>query len=122
VTIPAGGSLFVVRHPDAFSWRYPHVQAEMILGPYAGNLGNAGERIELSMPGDVDNDGEGYYIRIDRVNYSDGSHPENCPNSVDLWPTGPDGSGESLIRKSLYDYGNDPENWLGASPTLDNER
>ena len=122
VTIPAGGYLFVVRDPEAFSWRYPHIQGEMILGPYAGNLNNAGERIELSMPGDVDNDGERYYIRIDRVNYSDGSHPDNCPGSVDLWPIGPDGFGQSLIRKSLDDYGNDPENWQGASPTPDNRR
>ncbi|MBN2312276.1 MAG: CotH kinase family protein [Sedimentisphaerales bacterium] len=122
VTIPAGGSLFVVRHPGAFSWRYPQIQAKMILGPYSGNLSNAGERIELSMPGDVDNDGERYYVRIDRVTYSDGSHPENCPGSVDLWPTGPDGSGQSLIRISLYDYGNAPENWQGASPTPDSRR
>jgi hypothetical protein len=122
VTLAAGGYLFVVKHPEAFSWRYPRIQAERILGPYDGKLSDVGESLELSMPGDVDNDGEPYYIRIDRINYSDGSHPENCPGSVDLWPTGPDGSGQSLVRKALADYGNDPDNWQSASPTPDNER
>ena len=86
----------------------------MILGPYDGNLGNASESLELSMPGDVDNDGLHQYIRIDRINYSDGSHPENNPGSVDLWPTEPDGDGMALTRKVPTDYGNDPDNWLAA--------
>jgi hypothetical protein len=58
VTIAAGG--------------YPGVPAEKILGPYDGKLSNAGERLELGMPGDVDKYGKRYYIRVDRVNYSDG--------------------------------------------------
>ncbi|MEJ2704969.1 MAG: lamin tail domain-containing protein, partial [Sedimentisphaerales bacterium] len=122
VTIPAGGHLFVVKHPEAFSQRYPRIQAEAIVGPYDGRLSDAGESLELSMPGDVDHDGEVYYIRIDRVNYSDGSHPESCPGSVDLWPTEPDGSGRSLVRKALTDYGNDPDNWQAASPTPESTR
>jgi len=52
VAIPAGGYLLVVKEPEAFSWRYPSVPAEKILGPYSGSLNNAGERLELSMPGD----------------------------------------------------------------------
>jgi hypothetical protein len=46
------------------------------------------------------------------VNYSDGSHPEDCPGDVDLWPTEADGFGLSLTRKSPADYGNDPDNWI----------
>jgi hypothetical protein len=69
------------------------------------------------MPGDVDNEGVRQYIRIDRVNYSDGSHPENCPGGIDLWPTEADGNGMSLVRKVPTDYGNDPENWQASSPT-----
>ena len=122
VTIPVGGHLFVVKHPKAFSWRYPQVQAELIVGPYDGKLSNTGESLELSMPGTVDNDGEPNYIRIDRVDFSDGSHPENCPGSMDFWPAGPDGSGQSLIRKNLTDYGNDPANWQGNLPTPDMTR
>ena len=117
VTIPAGGYLLIVKKPAAFSWRYPAVPAEMILGPYDGNLSNAGESLELGMPGDVDKDGMHQYIRIDRINYSDGSHPEDCPGGVDLWPSEVDGNGMSLIRKILTGYGNDPENWTNSLPS-----
>ena len=115
VTIPAGGYVLVVKDPEAFSWRCPDVPVEKILGPYNGSLNNAGERLELSMPGDVDESGTRYYIRIDRVSYSDGSHPENCPGGIDHWPTTPDGDGESLTRKVSSDYGNDPDNWKVAN-------
>ena len=117
VTIPAGGYLLIVKEPAAFSWRYPNVPAGIILGPYDGNLSNAGERLEFSMPGDLDNEDVRQYIRIDRVNYSDGSHPENCPGGVDLWPAESDGQGLSLTRKVVTDYGNDPDNWLAAPPS-----
>ncbi len=111
VTIPAGGHLLVVKHPQAFIRRYPTVPVEKILGPYDVKLSNAGESLELSMPGDD------AYIRIDRVNYSDGSHPDNCPGDVDHWPTEPDGAGLSLTRRISADYGNDPGNWQAALST-----
>jgi len=117
VTIPAGGYLLVVKKPAAFSWRYPDVPAELIFGPYDGNLSNAGESLELSMPSDVDKEGVRQYVRVDRVNYSDGSHPENCPGSIDLWPIEADGNGMALTRKVLTDYGNDPENWTATTPS-----
>jgi hypothetical protein len=69
------------------------------------------------MPGDVDGDGTIYYIRVDRVSYSDGLHPENCPGGVDLWPAAADGSGGSLTRKVSSDYGNDPDNWTASAPS-----
>jgi len=115
VTIPAGGYLLIAKKPEAFSWRYPAVPADIIFGPYEGNLSNAGESLELSMPGDLDKEGVRQYIRIDRVNYSDGSHPENCPGGVDLWPVEADGDGMALIRKVLTDYSNDPDNWTATS-------
>ncbi|HUT45761.1 MAG TPA: lamin tail domain-containing protein [Sedimentisphaerales bacterium] len=117
VTIPAGGYLLLARKPAAFSWRYPDVPAEIILGPYDGSLSNSGERLELSMPGDVDKEGVRHYIRIDRATYSDGSHPENCPGWTDLWPIESDGQGASLTRKIANDYGNDPDNWISAPPS-----
>jgi hypothetical protein len=80
-------------------------------------LSNSGETLELSMPGDVDIEGVRHYIRIDRVNYSDGSHPESCPGLIDLWPVESDGNGASLTRKVVTDYGNDPENWIAAPPS-----
>jgi hypothetical protein len=59
---------------------------------------------------------------MDRVRYSDGSHPENVPGGVDLWPTGADGLGKSLSRKVPTDYGNDVANWKASttSPGADN--
>ena len=84
----------LVKEPEAFMWRYPAVPVGKILGTYSGSLNNAGERLELSMPGDVDEYGTRYYIRVDRVGYSDGSHPEDCPGGVDLWPREADGGGK----------------------------
>ena len=117
VTIPAGGYLLVVRDPKAFSWRYPNVPAERIVGPYGGSLNNAGERLELSMPGDVDETGEVYYIRVDRVAYSDGAHPGSSPDGIDHWPAGANGGGMSLTRRVSSDYGNDPDNWTASEPS-----
>ena len=87
-----------------------------ILGPYSGRLGNAGEKLDLSMPGDVDENGVRQYIRVDRVNYSDGTHAQDNPGNVDLWPPSADGQGASLVRVSLTAYGNDPNNWTAANP------
>jgi hypothetical protein len=65
----------------------------------------------------MDEFGEQHYIRVDRVNYSDGSHPDNCPGGVDLWPVEADGWGWSLSRKTAAAYGNDPNNWTAATPS-----
>jgi len=121
VIIPAGGYLLVVKNPAAFDFAQAeeslHAERRRGIGPYDGSLSNAGESLELSMPADVDNEGVRHYIRIDRVNYSDGSHPENCPGSIDLWPIEADGGGMSLTRKVPTDYGNNPDNWLAAAPS-----
>jgi hypothetical protein len=117
VTIPAGGYIVVVRNKTAFSWRYPAVPSGKIYGPYSGHLDNGGESLELSQPGDMDEFGEQHYIRVDRVNYSDGSHPDNCPGGVDLWPVEADGWGWSLSRKTASAYGNDPNNWTASTPS-----
>jgi hypothetical protein len=117
-TIPAGGYIIVARYPQAFSWRYPTVAANKIFGPYDGRLSDAGESVELGMPnGDTDDSDESYYIRIDRVNYSDGSHPEDCPGFTDFWPVEADGNGSSLNRIVPENYGNDPTNWQALNPT-----
>jgi hypothetical protein len=130
VTIDAGGYILIVKTPAAFSWRYPAVPSGIIFGPYEGNLSNAGESLELGMPGDVDNEGVRQYIRIDRINYSDGSVSRassprfeggtpstQSPSGIDLWPVGPDGYGGALKRRIPGDYGNDPDNWTTAAPS-----
>jgi len=117
VTIAAGARILVVKNPTAFSWRYPGVSTGIIYGPYTGWLANDGEQLELGKPGDVDGLGVRQYIRVERVDYSDGSHPNGEPGDVDLWPTAADGQGKSLTRTSTTQYGNDPNNWTAATPT-----
>ena len=68
-------------------------------------------------PTDTDELGQTVYTRVDRVVYSDGSHPQDCPEGVDLWPTQADGGGKSLSRKVATAYGNDPNNWQASNPT-----
>jgi len=153
VTIPAGGYLLVVKHLDSFVARYglplrlasqdaaagampapagsfrTETNLEgpagvVVVGPYDGQLKNGGEKLELSMPGDVDALGTRHYIRVDRVNFSDGSHPEDQPGGVDLWPVEADGGGLSLSRRFASAYGNDVANWKAApaSPGFANPR
>jgi len=117
VTIAAGDYIVVVRDVNAFTWLYPSVPTEKVFGPYDGKLSNSGERVEISMPGDVDAFGEQHYIRIDRVTYSDGSHHDDAPGGVDLWPTEADGQGKSLTRLAPSLYGNDPNNWTAEDPS-----
>ncbi|MBE0534556.1 MAG: lamin tail domain-containing protein, partial [Phycisphaerae bacterium] len=104
-TIPAGGYLVVAKNLTAFAAR--HGVLPNVVGPYGGQLDNAGEKLELSMPGDTDDKGTRYYIRIDRVNYND---------SAD-WPAAANGQGMSLTRISSTEYGNDIINWQAADPT-----
>jgi len=117
VTIAAGGFLLVAQNPAAFSRRYSGVPAHKVLGPYDGKLSNSGEKVELAMPGDIDASGERHYIRVDRVSYSDGSHHNDAPGGLDLWPVEADGGGLSLTRVAPADYGNDPLNWIAAQPS-----
>jgi len=114
LTIPAGGYALVVKNAAAFAAKYGAAPAGVAVLEYEdGNLDNGGEKVELSMPGDVDSYGNRCYIRIDRVNYSDGSHPVGG----DPWPTGPDGNGSSLSRILPAAYGNDVANWKAAAPS-----
>jgi hypothetical protein len=118
VAIPAGGYLLVAKGLTAYTAKYglPPLGV-LVLGPYNGSLNNSGEKLELSMPGDEDGSGTRHYIRADRVNYSDGSHPQNEPGGVDLWSIAADGGGASLGRIAPERYGNDPNNWQAAVST-----
>jgi len=63
-------------------------------------LDNGGERAELSVPGGLDEVGGRYQIMVNRVKYSDGSHPQDCPGGADYWPVEADG-GKSLVSQTL---------------------
>jgi len=110
-TIPPGGYLVLVKDEGAFSYRYTAPGGVQILEWGDGKCNNGGEKINLQMPGDMV-DSHRYYIRIDRVNYSDGSHPVG----EDPWPPEPDGTGKALTRKVPSAYGNDVANWQSARP------
>jgi hypothetical protein len=112
-TMAPGEYLLLVKDKIVFESSYTSFPEEVQIfewGP--GKLDNAGEKIQLSKPGD-EFEGKRYYIRVDRVNYSDGSHPAD----EDIWPVEPDGTGKSLNRLIPSDYGNDPENWIAADPS-----
>ena len=79
-----------------------------------GSLSNGGEQLELQMPGDLDSDNSRMYIRIDRVTYSDGTHPPGG----DPWPVEPDNSDIFTLSRIVADeYGNDVINWQAAIAT-----
>jgi hypothetical protein len=117
-TIPPNGYLMVVKDLVSFITRYGSMPGGVrVVEDYSGWLSNAGERLQIGMPGDIDGSGTRQYIRIDRVTYSDGSHPEDCPGGVDYWPFMADGYGRSLSRIDPNDYGNDVANWEAAAPS-----
>ena len=59
-------------------------------------------------------DSKRYYIRVDRVVYSDGSHPVGD----DPWPTAADGTGAALHKQvPLNTYGNDVAHWQADTPS-----
>jgi hypothetical protein len=117
VTLGNGEYLLLVGDSVAFSAKYDVPAGVQIFEWGDGNLDNAGEKIQLSMPGDVDLQGRRQWIRIDRVNYSDGSHPDDTPGADDPWPIDTDGTGYSLSRIVPADYGNDPINWKAEIPS-----
>jgi len=82
----------------------------------SGSLANGSEKIQLSKPGDEEGD-ERHWLRVDRVVYSDGSHPDDFAAGVDPWPTEADGQGASLRRLDPAAYGNDPVNWIASTPS-----
>lgn len=116
-TLAAGARLLVVGfNPtnttllNAFRARYG--TNGTVVGPFAGQLDNAGESIELwrpDAPQTAPHPDVGYVpqILVERVTYAD-----TLP-----WPTNADGGGASLQRLAATSYGNDPVNWKAAAPT-----
>lgn len=112
-TFPAGTSLaageyLVVAGSDpqqfriAFGLTNPSVR---VLGPYIGDLNNAGESLKLYKPGTPEPGGFVPYVLAERVQYND-----KAP-----WPTAADNGGPSLERVDDAQYANDPTNWIAAT-------
>ncbi|MBE0534492.1 MAG: lamin tail domain-containing protein [Phycisphaerae bacterium] len=113
ITMAADERILLVKNSTAFAAAFASPAQTQIVAWGTGSLSNGGERIQLSMPGDVDSKGVRQYIRVDRVVYSDGSHPLGD----DPWPAGADGGGASLVRIDNSAYGNDPVNWQAGVPS-----
>jgi hypothetical protein len=118
VTLAAGEYLLLVRDRLLCGSQYVIGASLQILEWGLGRLDDAGGTIVLSRPGRLDKEGVRDWICIDRVAYSDGSHPQSFAAGVDPWPVDADGRGSSLARISLSEYGNDPNNWQAATPSL----
>jgi len=117
VTLQPRECLVLAKDPSAFSSSYAVPLGTQVLQWSSGKLANGGEELVLAKPGDVDNQGTRYWIQVDTVQYSDGSHDGRFPGGSDPWPHRADGSGEALSRRYGDRYGNDPNNWKTAMPS-----
>lgn len=113
VVLAAGAHLLVVNfNPTnlvrlaAFRARYVVPAPVLIFGPYAGKLDNSAGSVRLLKP-DMPVLGTTPFILVDAVDYTD-----QAP-----WPVLADGTGATLQRRFVTQYGNDPANWLAAAPT-----
>jgi hypothetical protein len=107
VSIPAGGSLLLVgTDPVAFRTKYNVPFGVQVLGPFAGNLQDSGERLRLERPDTPGTNGVPYIV-VDEVRYND----------KPPWPVSADGEGPSLQRLAPGLYGNEPMNWFASGIT-----
>jgi len=106
LTLTPGEYFLIIKDLSAFTDEYDDPPICDYAVWTSGSLSNGGEKVEISMPGEVD-ESVRQYIRIDRINYDD-EYP---------WPTDPDGTGTSLTRIAPANYGNDVANWQSATPT-----
>ncbi|HEY0549473.1 MAG TPA: lamin tail domain-containing protein [Verrucomicrobiae bacterium] len=113
-TIPAGGYLVVVSFDPAtnttvlasFRTRYGIDTNVAIVGPYSGQLDNSDESVKLRKP-DRSDTSEVTRVLVEEVHYHDAAP----------WPFIADGFGASLQRIVAGDFGNDPTNFVAATPS-----
>ena len=115
MVLAPGEYLLIVRDLVAFSQTLPIPDGVQVFEWTDGRLANSSEKIQLSKPGDEDEDGTRSWIRVDRVVYSDGSHGDDFATGIDPWPVEADGQGGALIRIDPQAYGNDPANWQAGA-------
>jgi len=117
LTVEAGQHLLLTRDASLVRQSFNVPAKTPVFEWESGKLANSSEKLRLLKPGDVDEMGTRYWIEVDRIHYSDGSHGENFEDGIDPWPGEADGWGASLNRLSPTRYGNDPNNWQATIPT-----
>ena len=113
VTIRPGQYVVLVKNQVTFKAIYSVPAGTQVFEWGGGKLDNSGAKLDLTKAFDTDGMGTIGWVRVDRVTYSDGSHPAG----QDPWPTAADGNGMALARVKATDYGNDPANWKAAPPS-----
>jgi hypothetical protein len=113
--------LLLVRDRTAFVARYGVPASSPIVEWTFGSLSDAGGRLVLSKPGDLDG-AERRWIPVDEVAFSDGSRAGNFTGGVDPWPQQADGQGSSLVRVRAGAFGGDPNNWYADTPSPGTDR
>ncbi len=109
LALPAGESLLLVNFnptnsamSNAFAAKFNVPAGTRTLGPFAGKLSNASDRVAIERPEAPNTAGDPFsWFIIDEVTY--GLRPQ--------WPVGPNGGGSALHRVSFAGPGNDPANW-----------
>jgi hypothetical protein len=94
---------------NAFKAQYQLGNNVRLLGGYQGRLNNSDDRVVLQRPLAPPADQPNYIPRVqeDEVLYDD-----KVP-----WPTGADGTGNSLQRKTADAFGNDAASWFSGRPS-----
>jgi hypothetical protein len=117
VTLAAGEYLVLAKDATLVRAKYAVPETVQVLAWGPGNLADSGAKLQLSKPGEAEEDGTCHWLRVDRVVYSDGSHPQDFAEGMDPWPVQANGQGQSLSRLDPHAYGNDPDNWKAATPS-----
>ncbi len=116
-TLAAGARLLVVGFDPAtnaaqlaaFRTLYDVPATVPVFGPWSGKLDNSDDTIELKWPDKPDLTTNVFvpYIMAEKVHYKDGL----------AWSSLADGLGNSLQRRTLAAFGNDPTNWVAGAPS-----
>jgi predicted outer membrane repeat protein len=113
LVLPAGSRLLFAQDPNALSQMYPDIPTEVgILGPWQGLLSRHGGEVSLYAPNAPDRRS----FLADSVTYNVG-HALLDDDWALYWSPTANGKGDSLHRRSLTSYGNDPNNWQAGPPT-----
>lgn len=113
VVLPSGGRLLLAQDPNALARMYPDIPSEVeIVGPWQGLLSREGGEVSLYAP----NVPDGRLVLADSVTYNVG-HAVLDDDWALYWSPTANGKGDSLHRRSLTSYGNDPNNWQAGPPT-----